>query len=729
MDTRRKDMVVGVSGFSIIDDQPTEHDALDFKPYRDALVGIVRDPHTQTPLVMAVYGAWGSGKTSLMKMVRAELDKSAPEGERSIHTMWFDAWKYHREEVLWRALLLQVLNCLESLKGVQTSEEAAGKIADWKQRLYEDVEREELGEFTFELTKAGKGVLKLGLGLLPAVPLLKDLITAWEAEPSTIVDDLMGAFGRQTIHIHERKVQFLEEFQRGLTELVREHVRSKGGVLVAFVDDLDRCLPERALEVLEAIKLFLDVPGCLFILGLDREAVIEAVQERYRDEVKAQQYLEKIIQLPFLLPPIEADDMAEFVESLVPALPGRCRQVFTLALEPNPRLVKRSINAFLFLWKLSRERLAKQIKPVRLAKVVVVQHRYPALYELLVETPRYLKDLETHFRAEEARPAKEVPDVEQAPAVATLPAPLQPFAGMGMLRRLLTMHPEKGLGSEDANFVDLTPQELRAYVYLTRRTAPEPAAQAALRLVEPELVYVPEGEFLMGSSPEEVATCAQEDPERESLFKREVPQQRILLPEYQIGRYPVTNVEYRAFVRDTGYAPPPHWEGDAYLVGRGDHPVENVNWNDARAFCGWLMEKTGRAYRLPTEAEWEKAARGSEGRIYPWGDEFDAANCNSLEADIGDTTPVGQYSPQGDSPYGAADMAGNVSEWTSTLFESYPYDDHDGREETGSRAARVVRGGSFGNGHVLVRCAYRGRTDADARVSGFRVAVSPGAPS
>jgi formylglycine-generating enzyme required for sulfatase activity len=722
-----------LSGFSILDDQPTEHDALDFKPYRDTLVGIVRDPNTQTPLVMAVYGTWGSGKTSLMKMVRAELEKAAPEGERSIHTMWFDAWKYHREEVLWRALLLQVLNCLESLEEVERSDEAAGKIADWKQRLYEDVDREELGEFTFELTKAGKGVLKLGLGLLPSVQPLEKLLSAWQSEPSSFVDDLVESFGRQKTRVHERKVQFLEEFQKGLADLVHQYVGSRDRVLVAFVDDLDRCLPERALEVLEAIKLFLDVPGCVFILGLDREAIVEAVRERYPEDVKAQQYLEKIVQLPFLLPPIEAHDMEGFVKGLVPQVPSRCREVFALALEPNPRLVKRTINAFLFLWKLSRERLAEQIKPVRLAKVVVVQHRYPALYELLVETPRYLKDLEAYFRAEETRLGKEVAAVEEAPQEPPITPSLQPFEGLGMLRRLLTMHPAEGRASEDANFVGLTPQELRAYVYLTRRTAPEPAAQAAMGFVEPELVHVPEGQFLMGSSPEQVADLVIADPELKDVFEREVPQRLVFLPEYQIGRYPVTNLEYRAFVWDTGHEPPPRWEGDTYPEGLGDHPVVSVSWHDATAYCEWLGEKTGRGCRLPSEAEWEKAARGSEGRIYPWGDELDAANCNSLEEAIHDTTPVGQYSPQGDSAYGAADMAGNVWEWTASLFEPYPYDADDGREAMASRGVRVVRGGSFNLKRRYCRCASRGwRNPARARGGryvGFRVVVAQGSPS
>jgi len=293
------------------------------------------------------------------------------------------------------------------------------------------------------------------------------------------------------------------------------------------------------------------------------------------------------------------------------------------------------------------------------------------------------------------------------------------------------MHPAEGAESEGANFIDLTPKELRTYIYLTSRTAPEPAARAAAPFVEPQLVRVPEGEFLMGSTPEQVDALGRYDPQLKEWAENEKLQHRVPLPAYEIGRYPVTNVEYRAFVRDTNHSPPRHWEGDAYPDGLGDHPVVLVTWHDAGAYCAWLREKTGRPYRLPTEAHWEKAARGTEGQVYPWGDDFKATKCNSAEGGVGGTTPVGQYSPQGDSPYGAADMAGNVWEWTSTLYRPYPYDAEDGREEQGEGGPRVLRGGAFYDNQRSVRCAYRYGYLPDFRRDfiGFRVVVFPGSPS
>ena len=155
----------------------------------------------------------------------------------------------------------------------------------------------------------------------------------------------------------------------------------------------------------------------------------------------------------------------------------------------------------------------------------------------------------------------------------------------------------------------------------------------------------------------------------------------------------------------------------------------NVSWHDAVAFCEWLTKETGRSFRLPSEAEWEKAARGEDGRLYPWGNEEpDATRCN-FNPNVKDTTPVGQYSPAGDSPYGCVDISGNVWEWTSSLHRPYPYQADDGREDAGSDKTRVVRGGSFSDGRRHVRCACRGRSRPGYRCGCFGFRSSSSRPS
>jgi len=232
-----------------------------------------------------------------------------------------------------------------------------------------------------------------------------------------------------------------------------------------------------------------------------------------------------------------------------------------------------------------------------------------------------------------------------------------------------------------------------------------------------ELVRVPAGEFLMGS-----------DSAKDALaWPNEQPQHRLVLPEIHIGKYPITNEQYAVFVKAKGVGVPGHWEGSRIPTGKEHHPVVYVSWHDAVAFCDWLSQVSGRTVRLPTEAEWEKAARGEDERIWPWGNEWDATRLNSRAAGLGSTTPVGEYSPGGDSPYGCADMAGNVWEWCSSLYRPCPYDADDGRENPKAPHPRVLRGGAFCGGSGGVRCAVRLGIDPDYcnRDFGFRVVSSP----
>lgn len=238
---------------------------------------------------------------------------------------------------------------------------------------------------------------------------------------------------------------------------------------------------------------------------------------------------------------------------------------------------------------------------------------------------------------------------------------------------------------------------------------------------EPETVLIPAGPFLMGSL------------EGEDVPANELPQHEVNLPAYRIGKYPVTNEQYAEFAKQAKHSAPQKvgWFGQSPPKDKLDHPVVGVSWHDAIAYCQWLSEKTGRTYRLPTEAEWEKAARGTDGLIYPWGDEWQAGHCNCS----GDqTTPVTAY-PTGESPYGCYDMIGNVWEWTSTLWGkdwknpdyTYPYQADDGREdlEADEIFHRVFRGGSFSDEVVQLRCSARRwyAPDNADKTRGFRVVL------
>jgi formylglycine-generating enzyme required for sulfatase activity len=247
-------------------------------------------------------------------------------------------------------------------------------------------------------------------------------------------------------------------------------------------------------------------------------------------------------------------------------------------------------------------------------------------------------------------------------------------------------------------------------------------------------VTIPAGEFLMGS----------DKAKDKDAYDDELPQHKVNVAAFRIARTPVTVAQFAAFVKATQHKTTAEMEGyswnwngkewakiegafwrqprgpESNVRQKADHPVTCVSWDDALAFCQWAQ------VRLPTEAEWEKAARGADGRIYPWGNEAPDDQRGNFDMKVGDTTAVGSY-PRGASPYGLLDMAGNVWEWTSSPFKPYPYKAGDGREDPQSKEGRVLRGGAFLLEALYVRCAFRFRSAPDLRFDGigFRV-VSPG---
>lgn len=249
---------------------------------------------------------------------------------------------------------------------------------------------------------------------------------------------------------------------------------------------------------------------------------------------------------------------------------------------------------------------------------------------------------------------------------------------------------------------------VHALMRVTLDGKPVPAVQVAkpvrpdLDEIDPygEMILIPAGEFIMGEAHQE---------------------RTIHVDEFYIGRYPVTNARYGVFMEAGGYENPDYWSSEGWDWGeesdttepehwndddlnQPNHPVTGVTYHEAEAYCAWAD------LRLPTEQEWEKAARGTDGRTYPWGDQWQEARCNSQKAANGHTTPVNKYR-DGTSPYGVMDMAGNVWEWTSGWYES-------------ERKYRPLRGGSWLSYQDDVLCAYcnGNRPHYRGNVVGFRCA-------
>lgn len=240
-----------------------------------------------------------------------------------------------------------------------------------------------------------------------------------------------------------------------------------------------------------------------------------------------------------------------------------------------------------------------------------------------------------------------------------------------------------------------------------------------VRYLHPPLCNVLEGQFRMGSGTEDASSHPDES-----------PQTWIPTGRYAICKYPLTIAEFRLYAESQN-SEVVDQNPARTSAPRVDFPVASISWDAAWEYAHWLSDITGDIWRLPTEAEWEKAARWDPrtnvSTIYPWGNTFEFGRCNSSETYTGGVTPVGAY-PSGGSPSQVQDMAGNVSEWTSSAFAEYPYDLEDGRESYSVRALRVCRGGSWQSSNWDVRSACRSETQfptARAQTIGVRLVWQP----
>lgn len=193
-----------------------------------------------------------------------------------------------------------------------------------------------------------------------------------------------------------------------------------------------------------------------------------------------------------------------------------------------------------------------------------------------------------------------------------------------------------------------------------------PAAEAKSNRDGAAMVYIPPGEFVMGTSVAEAEALAGSIGAHRTFFRLETPQRKVQLKGFLIDKYPVTNAQYKKFIDQTLYGAPSGWVDRDFPEGTADHPVANVNWHAADTYARWAGK------RLPTAQEWEKAARGTDGRIYPWGNEWNAEATRRDDLEYPQTraltTPVGCF-PEGASPYGVMDLCGNVAEWTGTASD------------------------------------------------------------
>jgi formylglycine-generating enzyme required for sulfatase activity len=647
----------------IISDIPVfDSEEFHFDAYAKTIADVIANKENQTPLAMGVYGAWGTGKTSLMQTVRKLLQK-APYKDAAHYrrgkTVWFNAWQHAKEDNIQAALIETIFKAMDE-----------DGFFDWTKSQVERLTKH------MKTSRISGSVTKLLNGM-----------------------DITEFFGDLEC---KDKLAFYTTFDQFFDDLLKAYMSwrfkfsasepydDRKGVLAVFIDDLDRCPPPRIIEMLETTKLFMDKKGCIFVIGADHDIIQSTLLDHYGQE-GAIRFMDKIVQVAFKLPRIPADSFASYIsqiapraaENIVPHLP-----VIMPVINHNPRQLKRFVNNVNLLEGLLHNS-GIDVNFEHLLFWNMLDLVYPDLANQCVENPAGLELLQSHVTALlETNTGDQHWD-------------LSPEALKGVPKSFHAFVQDKKLVDFLAGF-SLSREQLNSLCTMSRIVVCEekafrPATVKEVRAGLGEMVTISSGEFLYG----------------------EDKQTKILGADFEIDIYPVTNRQFAAFVQDNGYEKDKYWspaglqwrtENEISKPGLWDddkwnqpeHPVVGISYYEAEAFAQWCGKG------LPTEAQWERAARGTHGRKYPWGDEFDKEKCNTEETGISKTTRVTRY-PNGISQDGCYDMAGNVWEWTAGMY------DED---------SMVLRGGCWDSDRSIARCVVRFWDFPDYRYTsvGFRCA-------
>lgn len=340
-------------------DEPTAVDLLERKKYAQGLARLAESG--ATPMVIGIYGTWGMGKTSLMRLIETELDRT------KVQPLWFNPWEHQFDDNPVVALVFKIME--------QTG------------RKWEQSAKKTLALFAAALTSGAiKGAAKY--------------FTGWDFS----LKDLLH-LGKHYFENQFLVRDFRMNLRDKLEQLVKK-VRTEGYQnrrLVFFIDDLDRCLDNQSLKLLEGLKLYLNLDGCVFFLGLNREAMESVLRSHYPDLDTRADYLDKIIQLPFYLPPIEADNRKQFVGRLLGQELASCGGLLTATLGENPRKVKRFINKLIVNDSLAQALGIPDYDVRVLALLLLIQDAHYPSYLKIAENPDLLKELQQANQDEETQ--------------------------------------------------------------------------------------------------------------------------------------------------------------------------------------------------------------------------------------------------------------------------------------------------------------------------------------
>lgn len=692
---------------NVVPDDFSDKDEIGYDVYSAGLIEMIRSVKAEGSFTIGVFGQWGQGKTSMLRQIEGGLKKPKEDGkkvidDKDILTVWFNPWQFIGEEHIIIPFFHTLVSYLEDFKNTQ--KELSAKVAKGIHNFFK-----ELVHVPVALAYGIEGKIKIPL-LLETKFKFKDVIDEARKQKEKI-DDKSGAVPgiKKSVNVYEsmyyRLISRLQAASNGLNLKI-----------VVFIDDLDRCLPEKAVKLLEGIKVLLDLHGFVFVIGVARQVIEQGIRVRYRelysnDEKDSnkkkdvifleQDYLDKIIQFPFILPPPDVVRLKSMVLDLLKDLKEAEPYLETIqkSLGTNPRSLKRCINTLSYnFWVKEKIEAIKnkknEYRPELLIKMTLISFKFPEFYHVIGKTPIHLIHVQETMEKEEQNRKEEKSDDKDKlatgfPEIDDLDLFESPNREsiMEILKKQKRIRDEKE--ENDKGFED--EEEVRRYVSLLSVTTTSEDSKKSLQdsRKSEEISMKKTMESRMAKI--EAGTVSMLDEKSGNKFTAEIKP-------FLIDKFLVTQDLFEKVMGE---------EKNRSRFKGSDRPVENVSWFDALEFCNLLTDKVGlkrvykidgkkvtpdwdaNGFRLPSESEWEYACRaGTTGKRYGKIGQIAWYKDNSS----GSTQGVKKKEK---NPWELFDMLGNVWEWCWDCYGDYPKENMKYWHGPENDSDRVIRGGSW----------------------------------
>ncbi len=704
----------------VVPDDFSDVDEIGYDKYSAGLVEMIRSVDAKGSFTIGIFGQWGQGKTSMLQQIKKRLDEIKAENEKEILTVWFNPWQFTGEEHIIIPFFHTLVSYLEEFK--KKKKKVGEVIADFLK---------ELAYVPVALSYGMEANIKIPL-ILETKFKFKDIIDESRKRKKKInskADQEMKELVNKYESMYYRLISRLQETSKDLKLKI-----------VVFIDDLDRCLPEKGVELLEGLKVLLDLSGFIFVIGVARDVVEQGIKVRYRElyseedrgfTFKEQDYLDKIIQFPLTLPPADVDRLKSMVANYLKDLEEVKPYLGTIqkSLGIIPRCLKRFINNLSYtFWVSGQEEDKKMFRVELLVKMTLIVFKFPAFYWVIGKTPAHLllvqeileKKKQDEKESEEEEPGEKdilkIAPKEKSTTVTGFPEidelNLFDYPNLESITEILAKQKREG-AVKDEGFEN--EKEVLRYVSLLSITSTSKDTRKAgtgdlRQTMESRMILIPAGTVLM------------KDEKSGNEFTAKISA-------FSMDKFPVTQGLYEMVMGEA--------KNRSKFRG-GDRPVENVSWFEAVEFCSLLSDKVGlkRVYtiegenvtpdwkadgfRLPTEAEWEYACRagtidGRYGGIKKIAWYKDNSN--------GSTQGVGNKEP---NSFGLYDMLGNVWDWCWDWKGDYPKEVTIEWRGPDNGRHRVCRGGGWDSTIRQCTSAERGFNYPTRLLAhlGFRLARS-----